>query len=284
MKKLVSLLLATCMCLSFGVLLTACDKNHTHTYKTDWSKDALCHWHACEREDCTEVVDKANHAWDNGVVTTEATPDSSGIKTYTCTVCEQTKTETVEYDVVIPTISDWEQAFQNTLSANNLTYNKNQIVKVGNNSASDGVIKVYRDGNKIFMEGTCSADNEKDCYTLYEGDIIYHYTQDDDGAWSRTPVQGLMHIAPLADTLTPFAECYNSFTFDENTKTFSATFIEIFGINIDSAEIKIENGYITYFCLTMPSGNLDNVPTWHTLIIELSEYGKTSVTLPEITQ
>ncbi len=31
MKKLVSLLLAVCMCLSFGIMLTACNEEHTHT-------------------------------------------------------------------------------------------------------------------------------------------------------------------------------------------------------------------------------------------------------------
>ena len=35
------------------------------------------------------------HCWDKGVVTKKATPTSTGIKTYTCTVCGETKTEAV---------------------------------------------------------------------------------------------------------------------------------------------------------------------------------------------
>ena len=98
MKKLVSLLLAVCMCLSVGVMLTACgDEEHTHTYKTEWAKDATYHWHACEDENCTDVADKAEHVWDEGAITKEATAEADGVKTFTCTVCGETKTEVVEY-------------------------------------------------------------------------------------------------------------------------------------------------------------------------------------------
>ena len=36
-----------------------------------------------------------NHSWDNGVVTKEATETEEGVKTYTCTVCGATKTESI---------------------------------------------------------------------------------------------------------------------------------------------------------------------------------------------
>ena len=94
------------MCLSVGVMLTACgDEEHTHTYKTEWSKDATHHWHACEGEDCTDVADKAEHTWNDGEITTKATAEADGVKTFTCTVCGQTKTETASY-VMDCTIAD----------------------------------------------------------------------------------------------------------------------------------------------------------------------------------
>lgn len=96
MKKIVSMLLAVCMCLFVGVMFTACgDEEHTHTYQTEWSKDATHHWHACSGEDCTDVADKAEHTWNDGEITTEATAEADGVKTFTCTVCGQTKTETI---------------------------------------------------------------------------------------------------------------------------------------------------------------------------------------------
>ena len=36
-----------------------------------------------------------NHTWDSGVVTTEPTAEKEGVKTYTCKVCNETKTETI---------------------------------------------------------------------------------------------------------------------------------------------------------------------------------------------
>ncbi len=35
--------------------------------------------------------------WDDGVITTPATPDAAGVKTYTCTVCGRTRTESVPF-------------------------------------------------------------------------------------------------------------------------------------------------------------------------------------------
>ena len=43
-----------------------------------------------------EVVPAKGHTWDDGVVTIEPTCEESGIKTYTCTVCEKTKTEKID--------------------------------------------------------------------------------------------------------------------------------------------------------------------------------------------
>ena len=97
MKKLVSILIAICTCLSVCVMFTACGDEHEHTYGTEWSKDETHHWHACEGESCTEVSDKAEHTWNDGEVTTDPTADADGVKTFTCTVCGQTETEAVKY-------------------------------------------------------------------------------------------------------------------------------------------------------------------------------------------
>ena len=42
-----------------------------------------------------DFTPKTGHTWDNGVVTTEPTAEKEGVKTYTCTVCNETKTETI---------------------------------------------------------------------------------------------------------------------------------------------------------------------------------------------
>lgn len=42
-----------------------------------------------------EIVPAAGHSWDDGIVTKEATTKEEGIMTYTCTVCGETRTETI---------------------------------------------------------------------------------------------------------------------------------------------------------------------------------------------
>ena len=40
-------------------------------------------------------VEKANHVWNSDVITTEAKCETAGVRTYTCTACNATKTETI---------------------------------------------------------------------------------------------------------------------------------------------------------------------------------------------
>ena len=49
----------------------------------------------CEQTDVDVIPPTGNHTWNAGVVTTAATSTATGVKTYTCTVCGKTKTETI---------------------------------------------------------------------------------------------------------------------------------------------------------------------------------------------
>ncbi len=66
-----------------------------HTFATDWTKDATHHWHKATCEHSSEVSDKAEHDWNEGVETTAPDYGTTGVKTYTCNTCGQTKTETI---------------------------------------------------------------------------------------------------------------------------------------------------------------------------------------------
>ena len=64
-----------------------------HSYGT-WTKlNDTSHSRTCTV--CKKVSETANHSWNSGVVTSQETCKEAGIKTYTCSVCKGTKTETI---------------------------------------------------------------------------------------------------------------------------------------------------------------------------------------------
>jgi hypothetical protein len=66
---------------------------HEHTYSTEWEKDETHHWHKATCEHTSEISDKEEHDWDEGVNTKFSSCEEAGEVTYTCTVCGQTRVE-----------------------------------------------------------------------------------------------------------------------------------------------------------------------------------------------
>ena len=102
-------------CTEDGYTMHKCNEDDSFSYK-----DNIVHFTGhraakrvieptCKEEGRTEIyckvcgdvsstfdfTPKKGHTWDNGVVTTEPTAEKEGVKTYTCTVCNETKTETI---------------------------------------------------------------------------------------------------------------------------------------------------------------------------------------------
>ena len=73
-------------------LLSSC--MHQHDFGNDYIYDSVHHWHKCSG--CTEKADIEEHIWDGGSLTTEPTEDREGEKTFSCTVCNATRTEKVD--------------------------------------------------------------------------------------------------------------------------------------------------------------------------------------------
>ena len=74
------------------------EKEVPATCTKDGSHDEVVYCTICKSEvSRTNVVDKATgHKWDDGVVTTQPTTGKEGVKTFICTVCKETKTETID--------------------------------------------------------------------------------------------------------------------------------------------------------------------------------------------
>ena len=64
-----------------------------HVAAEGYEHNTDAHWQTCDV--CGFVLNQTEHSWDNGVITTPATTEKEGVKTYTCTVCKATKTEAV---------------------------------------------------------------------------------------------------------------------------------------------------------------------------------------------
>ena len=78
-----------------------CVEAHEHSYTavvtapTCTEKGYTTHTCACGDSYVDTYTDALGHAWDGGTVTKPATATEAGIKTYTCTRCSATKTETI---------------------------------------------------------------------------------------------------------------------------------------------------------------------------------------------
>ena len=74
---------------------------HTHYYTatvtapTCMTKGYTTHTCACGNSYVDTYTDALGHAWDNGKVTKQPTEAETGVKTFTCTRCGETKTETI---------------------------------------------------------------------------------------------------------------------------------------------------------------------------------------------
>ncbi len=65
---------------------------HEHVAGSEWKSNDDKHWKECE---CGEKLNLEDHTWNGGEITKPATATSDGVKTFTCTKCGRTKTETI---------------------------------------------------------------------------------------------------------------------------------------------------------------------------------------------
>ncbi|MCQ2525119.1 MAG: hypothetical protein MJ123_12370, partial [Lachnospiraceae bacterium] len=75
---------------------------HEHTFASDWSKNALAHWHAATCGCSGLTNDFAEHNYSTSI--------SKGVKTYTCKTCGYQKKETLKVAVPKPSIKSLTKA------------------------------------------------------------------------------------------------------------------------------------------------------------------------------
>ena len=97
MRKSLLFLALICLLMTCTLLLISCagDEECAHTFSSEWASDGTHHWHAATCEHTDERADGGEHDWDAGSVTLEPTQAEDGVRTYTCKVCQATKTEPI---------------------------------------------------------------------------------------------------------------------------------------------------------------------------------------------
>ena len=127
-------------------ILTSCEEGHIHEFSKEWNKNEEYHYHQCMGKDCLEVADKEKHIWNEGEITTEATKEEMGEKTYTSTVCNATKGEKIEFDGM--TEEKWNNIVKLS-SFDNVTFELDAIGIEGVSSTSS-IVKIA--GNKCLID------------------------------------------------------------------------------------------------------------------------------------
>lgn len=246
-------MLALCLLLTMSATLTSCI--HKCEFSTEWSKDEASHWHACTGENCQEIIDKADHTWDEGSITTKATQEADGVRTFTCTVCAQTKTEAVAFTGLSE--EDWNAAFKSAVF-------ENFAYKEVSNTTHSGV----------------SVNSESE----------YKFTEDE--AWVKITIAGESNEAYAPDTasaiqlrsqliasikdLTP----YKSYEYDPTTKTYKATKpIEIASYEASTSDITLTfaDGKLVEIKYSI-SLTQDNMNFTVNSTVTLSDYGTVVLT------
>lgn len=137
MKKGLANICFIVMCMLMLTLFVACNNGstppHEHTYNEDaWVTDGDHHWYAATCEHTEEVKAKAPHTWDEGKETTPPKPGVAGVKTFTCTICNATRTEPIP--ALPPQSGDigFATGYQpgKTYDRDPISINKSQIVRI----------------------------------------------------------------------------------------------------------------------------------------------------------
>ena len=125
-----------------------------------YTGDKVCKTCGATLEKGTTIV-KKDHSWDAGKVTTEATCTTDGVKTYTCSVCKTTKTETIK------ATGHKETEIRNAVEATcqQEGYTGDKVCKTCGTVLEKGTTIAKKnhtwDAGKVTTEATCTTDGVK---------------------------------------------------------------------------------------------------------------------------
>ncbi|MBE6593399.1 MAG: hypothetical protein E7642_05335 [Ruminococcaceae bacterium] len=175
-----------------------------HGFLPQWSTNATHHWHDCKHKTCTEVIDKAEHTWNDGEYSIMPTPTHDGELKYECTVCKRTKTEVVTYDQI-----RWSGTFEDNAFEN---FHVKQIIRSPYTN-SDGTVTELSEYSDYFF--TKDAARRSD-FSILDGSTQSGDTIDFKGD------EAAAKKAIFSDLIKSLLSDLSKFDHDKETDKYSA--------------------------------------------------------------
>ena len=147
-------------------------RRHEATCTTQGYDEHICHeWGGMNYND--RFVPAKGHSWDDGTVTKAATYTETGIKTFKCKECDETRTEEIPSldktyhikSVVAPTCTSEGYTIYECNEVPSLTYKGNYKAKLPHAYDAGKVTKpatIYEKGTKTFTCASCGATYTED--------------------------------------------------------------------------------------------------------------------------
>lgn len=284
-KKRTLALFCAATLLSCAVGIAACGEDaHTHTFSDDWSKNETAHWHAATCGHTDEKQDLADHAWNDGEITTPATAQTKGVKTFTCTVCGQTKTEEVEYTVdTTMTEEEWNEAF--VWRYKNLTYE----LRTAAPDETPLKVELLEDGS---MHQYAGLGWSEDFYKVNPDGTVTTYYNDPETGWkSRKICDNLQEYEEthyhddtgIVESILPNIK-YSDYTYDKENDCYTSNKHPLASEDMpmpDDASllitVKFDNKKLVSFNFTLTAGTQTSTTT-----ITFYNYGTTVINFPTV--
>ncbi len=248
MKKTLAVCLSFCLLLASGATFTSC--LHKCEFSSDWSGDEAAHWHACTVGDCDKTADKADHLWDEGEITTPATQEAEGVRTYTCTVCAQEKTEAVTFTGMSE--NQWDSAFR-SFNYRNLAYSEISTVQ----------------GSGITVDTESAYKFTEDCAWIK---VTIAGQSEEDYVTRSSEVERLqLKLFRSFKALAP----YENYAYDAETKTYKAIKpVRIDELDASTSDITLTfaDGYLVKIEYTA-SFTSEGIDFTTTSTVTLSDFG-----------
>ena len=263
-------------------LLPSC--GHNHEKAENLLANDTHHWYPCADEDCDAVLEKVEHSWGNGEITTKPTPSKAGVRSYLCTVCKRLKQESVEYESLHSVdATQWKKAFAfSNFSDVTATIEEIRLV---NNTEYKTVYTIQSKGSILYVVCIGYENGQEKSYIakLQDGNFVWSFTDKNQKVEELNPeltAEPMDGFAILSDNgFDRLKDFYGSFSYNSKTGCYDANGMSFEnGFGYTSVSVEMQDGMIS----SITAVTDESTPT--EIKVSCSSYGTTKPTPPTTEQ